>query len=137
MNAARLPRITIITPSLNQGDFLEQTIQSVLSQEYLDLEYIVIDGGSTDATLSLLGRYEHSLRWISEADYGQSQAINKGLRLASGEVMGFLNADAIYEAGALRKVGAFFSSHPRALGIWRLPDDRSARGRHPAGDHCV
>jgi glycosyltransferase involved in cell wall biosynthesis len=94
----------------------------VLSQEYPDLEYTVIDGGSTDATLSLLERYEHSLQWISEADHGQPQAINKGLRLATGEVLGFLNAEDIYEAGALRTVGAFFASHPRAR--WASGDCR-------------
>ena len=109
-----LPRITIITPSLNQGEFIEQTIESVLSQEYPDLEYIVIDGGSSDGTLEVLRKYAGKLHWVSEPDQGQSHAINKGLRMASGDVVAYLNSDDLYELGTLRKVGEFFSLHPEA-----------------------
>ena len=94
-----LPRITIITPSLNQGEFIEQTIESVLSQEYPDLEYIVIDGGSSDGTLEVLRKYAGKLHWVSEPDQGQSHAINKGLRMASGDVVAYLNSDDLYELG--------------------------------------
>jgi len=109
-----LPRITIITPSYNQGNFIEQTINSVLSQNYPDLEYIVMDGGSTDSTLEMLEKYDSRLFWISERDRGQSHAINKGLRMATGEIIAFLNSDDLYEPGALLKVGKFFAAHPAA-----------------------
>jgi glycosyltransferase involved in cell wall biosynthesis len=105
-----LPKITVITPSFNQRDFIEQTINSVLSQNYPDLEYIVMDGGSTDKTLEILKKYDARLVWISEKDRGQSHAINKGLRMATGEIIGFLNSDDLYEPGALLKVGTFFTT---------------------------
>jgi glycosyltransferase involved in cell wall biosynthesis len=107
-----LPKISIITPSLNQGEFIEQTIQSVLNQGYPDLEYIVIDGGSTDGTLDILKGYGERFYWVSEKDRGQSHAINKGFERATGEVLAFLNSDDRYEPGALMKVGQFFANHP-------------------------
>ncbi len=109
-----LPRITVITPSLNQRAFIEETIQSVLSQNYPNLEYIVMDGGSTDGTLQILKRYEGKLRWFSERDRGQSDAINKGMRLATGDVLAFLNSDDTYEPGGLLRVGCYFADHPEA-----------------------
>jgi len=112
--SASLPRISIITPSLNQGHFIAQTIESVLGQNYPHLEYIVIDGGSTDNTLEVLQQYSSRISWISEADSGQSHAINKGLRMASGEVLAYLNSDDIYHPGTLAAVGEFFASHPEA-----------------------
>jgi glycosyltransferase involved in cell wall biosynthesis len=105
------PKISIITPSYNQGQFLEQTIQSVLGQNYPSLEYVVIDGGSTDRTIEILSKYENYLYWISERDRGQSHALNKGLRKTSGEIIGFLNADDLYEPGALWAVGEYFMCH--------------------------
>lgn len=109
-----LPRITIITPSFNQGHYIEQTIVSVLSQNYPDLEYIVMDGGSTDSTVEILKKYDGKLLWFSEQDRGQSHAINKGLQMATGQVIAFLNSDDIYEPSALLKVGKFFMTHARA-----------------------
>lgn len=106
------PRISIVTPSLNQGDFIEITIRSVLSQEYPNLEYIIIDGGSTDGTLSILNRYGGQIHWISESDKGQTDAINKGLRLATGDVLSYVNADDILLPGSLREVGNIFKKHP-------------------------
>lgn len=108
------PRITIITPSLNQGRFIESTIQSVLEQKYPDLEYIVVDGGSTDNTLDILQRYSGRLRWISEKDAGQSDAINKGLHMATGDIIAFLNSDDLYLPNTLISVGRFFAGHPQA-----------------------
>jgi glycosyltransferase involved in cell wall biosynthesis len=108
------PKISIITPSFNQGAFIEETIQSVLSQEYPNLEYMIVDGGSTDDTLDILHKYQDQLTWISEPDRGQVDAINKGLKLASGEVLAYLNSDDLYLPGALRKVGAYFAEHPQA-----------------------
>ncbi|HJZ05367.1 MAG TPA: glycosyltransferase family 2 protein [Patescibacteria group bacterium] len=109
-----LPRITIITPSFNQGGFIGQTIESVLNQGYPNLEYIVMDGGSTDGTLDVLRSYGNWITWFSEKDHGQSHAINKGLRMATGEVIAYLNSDDLYEPGALLKVGDFFSANPEA-----------------------
>lgn len=111
---AEWPKISIITPSFNQGTFIEATIQSVLSQDYPNLEYIVLDGGSTDGTQEILRKYQNQLTWISEPDQGQADAINKGLSKASGEVLAYLNSDDLYLPGALRKVGAYFAEHPQA-----------------------
>src|SRR5688500_4533124 len=108
------PKISIITPSLNQGDFIEQTILSVLSQDYPNLEYLVVDGGSSDATLGVLAKYAGKVTWISEADKGQTDAINKGLRRATGSIVGYLNADDLLLPGTLNKIGEVFSDHPQA-----------------------
>lgn len=109
----RLPRISIITPSFNQGRFIGETIDSVLGQGYPDLEYLVLDGGSTDETLDVLSSYGERLRWWSEPDRGQSHAINKGLARATGEVVAFLNSDDRYCPGALLAVGQRFARDPR------------------------
>lgn len=103
------PTITIITPSLNQGQFLEQTIDSVLSQGYPSLEYLIIDGGSVDNSVEIIKKYEkHLAYWVSEPDTGQSNAINKGLKRSTGEVINWLNSDDYYEPGALKIVGEVF-----------------------------
>lgn len=95
------PKITVITPSFNQVDFLERTILSVLSQNYPNLEFIIIDGGSTDGSVELIRRYEKFLAyWESEKDDGQSQAINKGLKRATGEWIAWQNSDDIFYPGA-------------------------------------
>lgn len=112
-----LPRITVITPSFNQGQYIGQTIESVLGQGYPDLEYIVMDGGSTDETLDVLKSYAGRLRWVSERDRGQSHAINKGLQMATGDVVAFLNSDDLYAPGALHAVGEWFSRRPAALWV--------------------
>ena len=110
-----IPKISIITPSLNQVSFIEETILSVLSQKYPNLEYLVIDGGSTDGTLDTLKKYSDRLTWISEKDSGQSSAINKGLRMATGDVVAFLNSDDLYEQGTLAMVGDYFARHENAF----------------------
>lgn len=90
-----LPKISIVTPSFNQGQFIEANIRSVLDQGYPDVEHLVIDGGSTDDTLEVLKRFPH-LKWISEPDRGQTHALNKGFRMATGEIIGWLNSDDTY-----------------------------------------
>ena len=108
-----LPRISIVTPSFNQGKFLEETIQSVLSQNYPDLEYFVIDGGSTDNSIDIIKKYEGRLNyWVSEKDCGQSEAINKGLKRASGEIVAWLNSDDTYLDETLNRVAALFRQNP-------------------------
>ena len=111
----RWPRISIVTPSFNQGTFLEASVRSVLLQGYPNLELIVVDGGSTDGSVETIARYAPWLtRWVSEADGGPAHALNKGFRLATGEILGFLNADDFYLPGGLAKVAREFRMYPQA-----------------------
>jgi glycosyltransferase involved in cell wall biosynthesis len=110
-----LPRISIVTPSLNQGQFLETCIRSVLDQNYPDLEYILIDGGSSDHSMEIVHQYStHFAFQISEKDKGQSDAINKGLRRASGKLVSWLNADDFLLPGALAAVAQAYQEDPSA-----------------------
>ncbi|MBD2039813.1 glycosyltransferase family 2 protein [Microcoleus sp. FACHB-672] len=96
------PRVSIVTPSYNQGQFIEETIRSVLLQGYPNIEYIIIDGGSTDNSLEIIRKYEQWISyWVSEPDSGQSHAINKGFNKATGEIFGWLNSDDYYHPGGL------------------------------------
>ncbi len=110
--ASTFPKITIITPTYNQGEFIEKTIISVLDQNYPNLEYIIIDGGSTDATIDIIKKYEKQITyWISEPDYGQSDAINKGFKLASGDIINWLNSDDYLEENTLSMIANEFKIH--------------------------
>jgi len=109
------PKISIVTPSYNQARFLERTILSVLKQNYPNLEYIIIDGGSTDGSVEIIKKYESYLAyWVSEPDQGQADAIRKGFAKSSGEIMAWLNSDDLYLPGALWKVARLFCQKPEA-----------------------
>jgi glycosyltransferase involved in cell wall biosynthesis len=111
------PKLSIVTPSFNQAQFIEATMRSVKSQDYPALEQIVVDGGSTDNTVEILKRYaampgwEH-LRWLSEKDRGQSDAINKGFRMATGDIIGWLNSDDLYRPESFARVIGAFEENP-------------------------
>ena len=108
----QLPTLSIVTPTLNQGDFIQATIASVLGQAYPALDYLIKDGGSIDQTLSILAGYETRLRWTTGPDRGQSAAINQGWKLSRGDIIAWINSDDIYYPGALLQVGEFFMHHP-------------------------
>lgn len=123
------PLVSIVTPSLNQGRFLRQAIDSVLSQAYPRLEYLVVDGGSEDDSLEILRSYGGRLRWLSEKDDGQAAAINKGFALSRGAILGWLNADDAYLPGAIDAAAKRFEDQPQlglVYGKGRILDENGA-----------
>lgn len=113
LHAKDLPRISIVVPSFNQGRFIGATLQSIIDQGYPNLELIVVDGGSTDNTLSVIKQYEaHLACWVSESDSGQTAAINKGFVRSTGEIMAWINSDDLVAPGALHRVAGYFVKHP-------------------------
>jgi glycosyltransferase involved in cell wall biosynthesis len=129
------PLVSIVTPAYNAAAFLEETIESVLSQDYPEIEYIVMDGGSSDGTLDILRRYEGRLRYLSRPDRGQSNAVNQGFAMARGRFFAFLNADDTYCAGAVRTAVRHLIGNPDAAvvygeGHW-VDRDGSPIGRYP------
>lgn len=110
---AEKPTVTIVTPSFNQAPYLEATIRSVLDQDYPRIEYIVMDGGSTDGSVEIIKKYADRLAfWTSEPDEGQTDAINKGFARAKGEIIAWLNSDDVYRPGAIAEIVAFMQTHP-------------------------
>jgi glycosyltransferase involved in cell wall biosynthesis len=116
--SAAIPLVSIVTPSLNQGRFIEATIQSVQAQDYPRVEHLVVDGGSQDETLEVLARHAAGLRWVSGPDGGQTEAINRGFRMTSGEILSWLNADDVLLPGAVRAVVAAFQAQPDAMMVY-------------------
>lgn len=127
--------ISVITPCLNAARFIVETIESVRQQDFPNIEHIVIDGGSTDSTVEVLKSYPH-LRWVSEPDNGQSQALNKGFAMAQGEILGWLNADDTYTPGAVQAAVQYLSEHPETdmvcSDMWIL-DENGAHMRLASG----
>ena len=117
-NKAQSPLVSIVTPSYNQGRFIRRTIESVLSQSYPRVEYVVIDGGSTDETVDILRSYGSRLRWISEKDHGQSHAINKGMDMLTGEILAYLNSDDVLAPDAVAKAVSYFEQNPNCSMIY-------------------
>ncbi|HJQ75038.1 MAG TPA: glycosyltransferase family 2 protein [Gaiellaceae bacterium] len=123
-----LPRLTVITPSLNQAKYLERTLRSVLDQGYPDLEYIVMDGGSTDGSIDILRRYDRDLAyWVSEPDAGQSWAINRALERATGDVVAYINSDDYYLPGAFDAALPLFAD-PEVRWVAGATEYRAADG---------
>jgi glycosyltransferase involved in cell wall biosynthesis len=122
------PKISIVTPSLNQGQFIEETIRSVFLQGYPDLEYIIIDGGSNDGSVDIIKKYEKWLTcWVSEPDRGQSHAINKGFNLSKGEIVAWINSDDLYLPDAFNHVSRFFIKNQQVhmvYGFCRVIDEK-------------
>ena len=133
----KAPLVSIITPSYNQAPFLDATIRSVLDQDYPNIEYIIIDGGSTDGSLEIIQKYANRLAfWNFEKDRGQTDAINKGFARATGEIMAWINSDDTYEPGAVREAVEAMQAHPEmgmVYGDTNFTDDHSiVIGRFPA-----
>lgn len=113
-----LPLISVVTPSFNQGAFIRETIDSVLNQDYPNIEYHVIDGGSTDNTIEVLKSYGERVRWISEPDRNTEDAVIKGFSRSSGDILASLASDDVYEKGALRKVAEIFAADPEVAMVY-------------------
>jgi glycosyltransferase involved in cell wall biosynthesis len=131
------PLVTIVTPSFNQASFLEATIKSILGQTYPNIEYIIMDGGSTDGSLEIIKRYQKNLaHWVSEKDRGQTDAVNKGFALARGEILAWLNSDDTLLPDAIEEAVQFLQEHPEiglVYGDANYIDENSrVIGRFPA-----
>ncbi len=126
----KLPKISIVTPNFNGGKFLEQTIQSVLNQNYANLEYIIIDGGSTDDSIEIIKKYQDKLAyWISEPDKGLYDAVQKGFDKSTGEIMAWINSDDMYVKGSFSIVSEIFSNYNKVHWLVGMPSAYDESGR--------
>jgi glycosyltransferase involved in cell wall biosynthesis len=137
--AAMSHLVTVVTPCFNSAHTLERTMQSVLAQTYTPIEFIVLDGGSTDNTIHLLKKYSTQLKFVSEPDRGQSDAINKGWHMAQGDILAWLNADDIYLPDTVQTAVDYFSAHPEVYWIYGSLEYRDDKGnffpyRNPSRD---
>jgi glycosyltransferase involved in cell wall biosynthesis len=115
-------KVSIVTPSFNQGQFIERTLQSVACQAGVEIEHVVFDGGSTDNTVEVLKNFSPPVRWVSKKDKGQTDAVNQGIRATDGEIMGWLNSDDIYYPGAVAHVVEYFDRHPEIDVVYGMAD---------------
>lgn len=138
MNALNeLPLVSIVTPSFNQVDYLQETMRSVLEQDYPRIEYIVIDGGSSDGSVEIIRKYTDRLAyWVSEKDHGQTDAVNKGYAVARGSILGWLNSDDVYKPGAISVAVDYLVNHPQIGLVYGdldfINDDGRVVGKFPA-----
>jgi glycosyltransferase involved in cell wall biosynthesis len=115
-------KVSIVTPSYNQGQFIERTLQSVASQTGAEIEHVVFDGGSTDNTVEVLKNFTPPVRWVSKKDKGQTDAVNQGIRATSGDIIGWLNSDDIYYPGTVARVVEYFVQHPEIDVVYGMAD---------------
>ncbi|HUN90553.1 MAG TPA: glycosyltransferase family 2 protein [Burkholderiaceae bacterium] len=121
-------KFSMVTPSFNQGRFIRMTLESVAGQGGADIEHVVMDGGSTDETTSVLAEFGPRVRWVSEPDRGQTDAINKGIRATDGDVIGWINSDDVYYPGAIAAVAGFLAAHPDVDVVYGMADHIDADG---------
>jgi glycosyltransferase involved in cell wall biosynthesis len=131
------PLVSIVTPSFNQVRYLEATIKSVLGQDYPRIEYIIVDGGSTDGSVDVIKKYESRLAWwVSEQDKGQTDAINKGFNRATGEILAWINSDDTYNPGAISQAVKYLGEHPEVAMVYSncnyIDEDGEVIGQFPA-----